>query len=467
MVQKLRTTLKLNSLESRLTPAMTLVYNGGNLMLTGVPNGDLNVTNIGGNKIKVTDGPTNFGTYNVTGNVNIMLRNRPGAINVDLGGAGAAGVPGNLFIDLGLGDVNIDPVTQKSDPVTVSNGRVGGNVFVRNGNGRETVQIGDPLTVTPVTVGSSVYFTGRTAAYPNIVGLGANIGDLLTISDNATIGSNVIAIQADAVAVLEDGDFSGLPARIGGNLIVNNSNAPTFVTANVNGLVAGDVVVIGSNFALPGFEGDVVSVALDGAIGGNLTATLFNGKNTLFVAADVVPGTVRLNGNLTYVGGDGVDNVNIDGTIAGSASVILGNGDNTFGLTGAINGNLSVLAGNGNDTLTPFAGFLGGNLDVNLGNGDNSLEIDSAFIGVAGYVRYQGGSGVDTLVIAGTHSFYLQAYLGAGADVLEYRDDGLGMFLGGATIDFGTDLDVDSYIDDQGFGGLVTVFWNTTLLNLP
>lgn len=437
--------LRLSRLEDRLNPApLSATLNGSNLTVSGTPTGILLIDGeAGGIRVRDNNGAINLGTFPVAGNLTVNLSFRRDAVDIDLDGQT---LMGNLTVDLGAGDV-FGP----TQPLNIYDGTVNGNIFLRNGNGRETFSLGLPqLVPAPLTVNGNVYVTGRAGA----------VGDAFLLGAGSGVASDLILTQVDDIDI--GGPIGLTPAAVvNRHLIANASNAPTFMTLNVAGLVAGNVTAIGSNFfdAATNVLGDSVSVLDTGIVAGSLTAVMNGGHNYLSIIGG------QVNGNLTYNGGNAPDQVRfgdsmfgVGGTVGGHANVTLGNGSNRFELApaAAVLGALNANAGSGTDDFSVFAGFIGGGVSASLGNGENTLDL-TATVGGRRF-RYAGGSGVDSLTIRSSNAFALVATLGAGADLFTYD---IGARVGSADIDFGVDFDADSYIDNGA-----TVDWAQTLRNI-
>ena len=72
-------------------------------------------------------------------------------------------------------------------------------------------------------------------------------------------------------------------------------------------------------------------------------ARMGDGDNVL----EVLNGTAT---SLVYRGGDGIDSVSIDATVASRATLTLGDGDNDLTVNGAV-GNLAIHGGDGVDLV--------------------------------------------------------------------------------------------------------------------
>jgi hypothetical protein len=137
--------LRLERLEDRLAPALSLFYQAGNLTIRGVPTGELDVTRVGAlpTLFQVTDNGKFLGNFNVAGDLTIQLAHRPADVKIDLN---AGRIGRNLLIQLGNGFTG--PFAFDNNSVDVFDsagggaGRVGGSITVLRGNTRETVNIG-------------------------------------------------------------------------------------------------------------------------------------------------------------------------------------------------------------------------------------------------------------------------------------------------------------------------------------
>jgi hypothetical protein len=423
-------------LEDRLCPALGISFMSGTLTITGTPVGALQVNETGPGVLKVMDGAINYGSYQVTGNLNLQLTGHPSTIDVNLMGNTFTG---NLLIDVGTGQAKFP-----TDPVTVSGGTVGGTVTLRNGSGHETFDLGKPVlagTDVPVTVGGDVFVTGKNSS--------AFGGDSLILVNGTKLSRNLYTTLIDNVLLVNN----TAPATVGGNVVANNNGSVLGIFFTDFGVINGNLTILGSgNTADP--LGDSITLFMGSQVNGSVQATLGEGINTFDLE-----GTVQ--GGLTVTGGSGsdTDTIGATGVVGGAASFGLGEGANslTFAMGGMVGGNMSVSGGNTSNDLSNFAGTVGGSLFITLGNGTNTFTFSGAVNGTT--LSYTGGSGLDSVTVNGTNSFALNVNLGAGADTFTY---GAGASVGSATLDFGVDVDTDVYVDNG-----VIVTWPQTIRNFP
>lgn len=441
--------LALRRLEDRDCPALTIVYAGGNLTVLGTPSAgsgdELLIQRVAGNTFTVTDDTINYGSYAVTGNLALRLQRYDACdITVDLNGGL---LPGNLTIDLGLGNTNalFSGVVSVFAGTSAAGTGVGGSIDFRNGSGEELLVVGSlDVVPSPIRVGNDVRATLRQAN---------SFGDTLSILGATVVGRDVIATRTDAILIA---DFTTPTTAVGRNLIVNAGGAGIGQVVTVFGQVNGNVVMVGTNDSV---FGDDLQIEVGAVVGGDVTVAAFDGLNFTEIF-----GTVS--GSLTHVGGAGADYVEVSGGVDGSMQLVLGDGDNEFAFPAAavISGALTVQGGNGADTLdgptlglTGFEGTVHGNVSLNLGNGDNTLTLVGAVNGSR--LDYTGGSGVDSVTIDSAGTYALRVALGAGLDTFVY---GVNAVVGSANLDFGSDFDLDVFTQL-----VAAITWDHTVLRLP
>src|SRR5262245_26679788 len=237
----------LEQLEDRLSPALTLILQGGDLTIRGTPTGQLEVNHVGASptSFQVVDNSKVLGTFNFGRNLQILLTNRPGDIKIDLTGGR---IGGNVLIDLGNGMRG--PFVPGGSSVDIfasaaraAVGSVGGSITVLRGNGRETVNIGlertAPFTVNilPIRVGASVTYAAKSSISP---------GDTLVVGPGTSVGTDVVATAVNNVSIGQLG--AGLqPATVGGNVSVSGGIDNTSMSVTVFGNVRRNVTVTGTN----------------------------------------------------------------------------------------------------------------------------------------------------------------------------------------------------------------------------
>ncbi|MHA3774949.1 hypothetical protein ACXR0O_25805 [Verrucomicrobiota bacterium sgz303538] len=132
-------------------------------------------------------------------------------------------------------------------------------------------------------------------------------------------------------------------------------------------------------------------------------------------------------GNLTIIGSDANDRVEVRGTVDGDIKLKLGEGENSFLLGGGnpaepggstiLGGSLNYTGGFGSDFIKISAeATLGSTMKVRPGGGDNALELLTADKLTA--LTYQGGKGADTFTFGIQGGDFLRARvnLGGGSD---------------------------------------------------
>ncbi len=220
--------------------------------------------------------------------------------------------------------------------------------------------------------------------------VGESNNPLRDITINADLGNQHIELSVNAalaVATLE------IDLGMGNDTVDDDAN-------NLN--LSEDLVFRGVNlFENDGFLSVGRNVFIDTL--SEMQENIFATNGQMFVA-----------GNFTYDGGDGRDELRLNGSggtsISGNVSIDLG--DNLFGGTQYallnsnpvfVGGALTVLSDNGNSPdvfdTDPGSTSVSGNIFVDLGDGPNTAEIAGGFGG--SNITYNGGDGVD-LVTFGT-----------------------------------------------------------------
>src|SRR5262245_48034157 len=97
----------LRPLEARETPALTALYDGASLTLTGTPTAGpaerLLIQHVGSHDYRVTDGTADIGTYHVTRDLRLRLTSFDTNVALDLAGDALGG---GVLIDVGAGDAD-------------------------------------------------------------------------------------------------------------------------------------------------------------------------------------------------------------------------------------------------------------------------------------------------------------------------------------------------------------------------
>jgi hypothetical protein len=428
-----RPSLHVERLEARDCPAMSAFYNAGSLTLRGIPNGILNVTGKAGNVFQVTDNGNSLGNYAITGNLSVLLANRHNELNFDLKGLTFSG---NVSLGLGTGYVG----TQANNSVdifsSVAGGRINGNVYLSQGNGTESWDIGafetdgaapNP-TSAPITIAGNVTATGRPSG-------GAQTGNSLSVFGGSNVLGNVNTSQISDIS-LGTSAINGATGltTIAGNVVVSDSGSAVREALAVNGNIAGNVTMIGTNLS-DSFTLLPQGLGVGGNVAGSVTVVGGNGgvgKNFFLGAGTTIAGSATfMAGNNGGVAGTSGDTVTLDGNVNGSVSLNLGNGvENVeFQQTatgGNIGGNLNVTSGNGTNLFgspsnAPFGapasilnplwtGTVNGSVNLNLGNGSNRIAIAgdtvppgglaSAGFSVGGSLNIRMGNGTNIVAVS-------------------------------------------------------------------
>jgi hypothetical protein len=408
--------IRIELLEARDCPSLSVVLSGGNLLLYGQPTpnstlgttGGLQITQTANDRFQVKDHGNDIGAYMAT-NVALNLVNHAGtSINFNLGGNT---LTGNISVNLGTGDNSGVTTTG----LAIVNGTLNGNLLIRNGSGSETVYLGTNTADVPsnLTVGGNVSFFGKSAGNsPSVTGNLLDSGINALTTPPVFIGGNFTTNAVNGIGLAGS-------TTIGGNVFINGGGVPfqSMLTHNfaalVGATVGGNVTITGT----PGSAGDFVAT-IDGnttagaTIGGNVSINLGQGPNFVQLA-----GTIGGNANVTA--GNGTSGFQT-GSLAsglqvnGNLTFNLGNGDNTFfqqdGATAGlasnafVNGNLDVTLGNGANNLGTIAATAYGDMNINLGNGANApvtLAGPAANpSNVGGTFNWISGNGGDSLTIA-------------------------------------------------------------------
>ncbi|MBX7106092.1 MAG: hypothetical protein K1X57_18570 [Gemmataceae bacterium] len=438
MSNKLRTRLRLQSLEDRTVPALIMSMIGGSLNVAGTNNGELITLYVNGSTVDVktlAPGLVTVGTFNVTGNITIAGRAGDDSLNVIF----FTDFPGNVTI---LGEGGNDNIQVQPDNLFGTPRHIQGTLKVDMGLGDDSMQ---------------------SFVHQNTTTLDGGVGSDTVLLSNLQINGN---LTANRVNELQIGyNIPGLPpmfpVQVGGNVIVNNSAdgalANTLVVHDESTLLGSLTYTGGSGSDFIQVEYDPLSTNGTAQINGGTVINAGAGANTIQIDQD------SQLGSLLYQGGNGIDVMTMQGGVIFSGNVALnpGDGNNQYNLASGpffSNSGFSITAGNGSDLVGGFDGQVGGAISLSLGNGANSFTLLNSNAAAAFY--YTGGAGVDTVEIGGIQFFSASINLGAGADVFSYTAGATSV--GSITINFGVDTDTDVF-NSNG----VIIGWPSTLLNLP
>jgi hypothetical protein len=417
LMRVMRSVPRLERLELRDCPAVTVSLVSGNLFIRGVPNGDLTLTATADNQIKVQDATKVLGIFNVPGTLSVQLSSRPGAINLDLVGKT---LQGNVLFDLGNGytGTGLDPedravnIFDSTATTALGAGTIRGNVNIQRGDGNELVGVGFIQSTVgvdrPITVRGNLTVVGRASLTftENLqLGEGSEVRGAVGVThyDNVTLGSQVNTIT-NVTRVL--GDVSVTTASVGGGLAVNLSG--NFLrNVTVNGAAPSATF---NSFTLTPPDVNVSS-----QISGNLSVTFASSINgNLFSILDDVPGTgvSRILGTTTLTsnnGSIGADDAFLNGEFAGNVTVSLGDGENFFTVApeSTFNASLTYNATNGDNTLQ-IEGLITNRLNINVGNGTNTADITAQ---VNNRIVLRAGSGTNTVTLNAPNNVYALDFL--------------------------------------------------------
>jgi hypothetical protein len=311
-------------LESRIAPALSILYYPHNDLLTinGDPENqnssipDLKLEEVGG-KVNIYDGASLFSpSFGPVNHITItLLGDNDVSINL-------VDVPGGVALTLGAGDNNVDVINGGHGPLSVV-----GNNYIDN----LKIEAG-------AMVGGGVTFSAQ-EGINSLINLGAIGGGFIYAGgkdiDNVLIGGSV-----------------------GGNVVVGAGQGTNFVT--VSGNVFGVTTLNGS------IGPDTFEIGATGILHNKLVARTGGGGDTVNIKGNV-QSTLQMEGSVD------ADNLNLFvGSFVRNVSAVLFGGNNVVQLFGKVSAGININATSGNDTIS-----VGGGLDVKLnakfvlGSGNN------------------------------------------------------------------------------------------------
>jgi hypothetical protein len=336
------------------------------------------------------------------------------------------------------------------------NGHIfGGNAKLNAGLGNNTVNVDSVAAADGQLQGNLSITSGSgadsvTIGATNAVSLGGvndtintgGGGDTVHVSHASILSGNVTFLNANTITF---GD--GTNVAQAGNLTIKNAalggQASSFTLAANS--------VVNHSFAFTGGNG-MDTVDIEGALDGSAQITTGNSTNSLTIGP-----AATVNSGLTYTGGSGADTVSIDAgaVISGNLTLNLGDGNNTgnFNTAFTVNGSMTVNGGSGDDNMGTFSGTVNGDLAFNLGTGNNTVDYEGSAVVNLNY----SGNANDTFTFGTSISGNLNVN-----GVTTFTFNALSSVGGNATIDFGTDADADLYTNNG-----VTVGGTLTILNYP
>lgn len=429
MTRPVRPALRLERLEARDCPALSIINTSTALIVRGTPAADLTITGTATpGKFTFMDGAKFLGTYSLNRNLQVQLNSEPGDVLLDLN---ANTITGSVLFNLGKGHTGagagvVDVYDSTATTGVLGAGTVRGSLTVLGGNGNERVFVGlDPngFDNRPMTIRGSVTAAGKAAVSTSdtfLLGDGSVVRGSVSVSnyEGVSLGDQDLTVTsvttiAGSVSVTTAGVGPGLSVtlvgRFGGNVSVNGAAS----TAGGNQFTINPVDPGGPDSVINGNLNVRFGSAIQGnffTIAGNATETsIINGNVTL---TSTSPSTLPLSDLFT-----------IAGTVQGNLTMNLGVGDNDvdFQANAIVMGNMLITGGNGTNSIgagfNTFAGQLQGNLTINLGNGSNTVGLQTD---IGGKFTFRGGNGTNDVSIDPTvQTYYLIDLLfGTGTNTL-------------------------------------------------
>jgi hypothetical protein len=268
-------------------------------------------------------------------------------------------------------------------------------------------------------------------------------------------------------AIFNGVDLTLVGSPDSGMLEVNQTAANTFNYVD-GAFTSPDFTVTGNVTVNVNGIGDTVSINLDANVApGNISVYLGNGGNLLLVTTGGMAGGIA--GNLTVIGGTGIDAVAIgdplDGDtidVFGNLYVSLGNSFDALFITDGVtvsgnalfsNTNTTIIAGDvaGKVTATDTESFanlfvvtadsmIGGNLSYTSRNGSDVVILEGL---VKGSATFNLGNGSNEFNMSGTVEKSLTVRTGSGADEIDLSDGAA--ILKNATVSMGNGSNVFTF----------------------
>lgn len=323
------------------------------------------------------------------GNVLVNSGNGADVVTLD-GGAGTTITNGN---------VTVISIIDNADTLDLS-GTIGGSLTYVSLYGKDTVATTGATTVdgnatltglqhltltSALTVKGDLTLTNISAGFPlDVVGAGAlTVGTSSSVLESLTVtggaGADVFS-PSGVVTVTGNATFNfgqsvvgstmtlAAGSSVGGNLTYNGGNGGDTVGFGAGDAFAGNVTLNLGNGA------NLLSLATNFAVAGNLSIAEGNGSNLAFAIGGTTAATyAQIAGNLTITQGNGVNGtVTVESPPAGVLTYKGGNGTDDLDLEGAVGSVYDVY--------------------LTFGTGTNTLAFDSAGNGLT-YIGYVVGSG--------------------------------------------------------------------------
>ncbi len=329
-MQSKRTRLLVEQLEERLCLAVSASVVNGSLVVTGEPNGAVQINALAATTYQVIDNGAVIGTFTgVTRNIRVAIDSQVprsnDAVTVNLGGFTTP-----LGIRLDAGDGN--------NTFVVQNGTINTSLLIYGGSGNDTVVLQPSLTV-----GRHVWF----------IGYGGN--DTFTLQ--AAVGGNVV-YRAGAGA---DTFTFDEPAVVAGRTTVQAGRGADTAT------------LLGQSFGTMLLD---LSGGNDTLVSGDLFETTAAATFRLGPGNDSATLDGWFLNNLQVQAGNGADSVQVDGRFTGPFDLTggLGNDQFDFGTDALFEDSVSVTDRRGADTAT-FASYFMEQVFVHLGAHDDTVTL--------------------------------------------------------------------------------------------
>lgn len=356
-------------LENRLLLAASVTQKGATLTIKFDAQGaaDVLVAGTGEGAVTVT-GVTDGGDF--TGVKNIKILGADGTDEIILQGVS---ISGDVKADLKGGDDIL---------AVIGATNIGGNLSVKTGAGNDAVALNGDATGDTINVGKNVTVDLGTATTSDTFAIfGNTAGEETTIAGNLSVkgkdGTQNVSLDLltlgrslkvdlgngnDSVGIGTQMNAAGLKVNIAGDVGIKvGAGDDTVTLLNSN---AGQVTI-----------GKKLSVDLGHADAG---VDVFTATANAVVETDEV---ITIAGKASIKGGNGAQDVNIDGVTFGSdLSIKLGNDNDTADI-GQLNGTIAV--------------DVEGGLAIDMGAGDDQLRLER--LTIAKKSKLSGGKGTDML----------------------------------------------------------------------
>jgi hypothetical protein len=384
-------------LEPRFCPAGLLIQNrNGSLLISGDPNGDLSLDQIGATKWRITDGDDILGKFQCRRGLQIELGDDNDTIDLKLSDAGIAG---RLLVDLGGGDDLLEILSNDGS-------RIGSSLKILGGDGLDTFAIGN--SAGPLRIGTALTVSGgddvdvATITDLNVTG-SASVEDIDQLGIYSTVLHSLLldttgVASASSAEVASDTRVFGRMNVIGGVgpddvLLRGRFSGPVFVSlaGGVNKVVS-DGASFASSFEYDGNSGDdTIKLLGRTTIQGECRVSLGDGANQL----EAYAGATFMR-SVTILGGSEADNLVLGGDLRANLLIALGSGINSANLAGELRGSSLRYFGGGDADIVTYAELaLRASVRVDLGGGDDQLTLSSnAFASAV----FTGGDGSDRCV---------------------------------------------------------------------